>query len=237
MARGFDCLKLSEKIEYSFRSQSLLECALTHSSYSNEMRQRGVTAPSNERLEFLGDSVLQLVISEYLYDNYKDLREGALTKMRQQLVCEKSLERVGISIEIGKYLNIGHGDELSGLRKRTKVVADAVEALIAAVYLDSSAVDTQYKRVIIGMFKSEIENIFSSDRLDYKTMLQQLAEQEGSAILEYRVISEDGPEHNKRFTVAAFVNNNEVGRASARTKKDAEMLSAKIALKLFGVIR
>ena len=236
MARGRDFLELCERIKYNFRSPSLLECALTHSSYSNEMRQRTVEVSSNERLEFLGDSVLQLVISEYLYANYKDFREGALTQLRQKLVCEKTLARIGGEIELGKYLNIGHGDEINGLRKRPKVIADAMEALIAAVYLDSHASDELYKEVVISLFKDEMANLFDRDMLDYKTMLQQFAEQDGSAILEYRTVSEDGPEHDKRFTVCAYINNNEVGRATAGTKKDAEMHCARIALELFGVI-
>lgn len=236
MARGRDFLELCERIKYNFRSPSLLECALTHSSYSNEMRQRTVEVSSNERLEFLGDSVLQLVISEYLYANYKDFREGALTQLRQKLVCEKTLARIGGEIELGKYLNIGHGDEINGLRKRPKVIADAMEALIAAVYLDSHASDELYKGVVISLFKDEMANLFDRDMLDYKTMLQQFAEQDGSAILEYRTVSEDGPEHDKRFTVCAYINNNEVGRATAGTKKDAEMHCARIALELFGVI-
>jgi ribonuclease-3 len=200
------------------------------------MRQRTLEVPSNERLEFLGDSVLQLVISEYLYDNYKTYREGALTRLRQKLVCEKSLARIGEGLELGKYLNVGHGDEINNLRTRPKVIADAMEALIAAIYLDAHPDEALYKRLIISLFKDEIANLFSGDGLDYKTMLQQFAEQEGSAILEYRTVSEDGPEHNKQFTVCAYVNNNEVGRATASTKKDAEMRSAKMALELFGVI-
>lgn len=236
MARGSDFFELCEKIKYNFKSPLLVECALTHSSYSNEMRQRTVDVPSNERLEFLGDSVLQLVISEYLYDNYKNYREGALTRLRQKLVCEKSLARIGARLELGKYLNIGHGDEIGGLRKRPKVVADAMEALIAAIYLDAHPDEELYKGVIISLFREEIANLFSDDGLDYKTMLQQFAEQEGSAILEYRTVSEDGPEHNKSFTVCAYINNNEVGRATGGTKKDAEMRSARMALELFGVI-
>lgn len=236
MAQGRDFSELCEKIKYNFKSPDLVRCALTHSSYSNEMRQKTLEVQSNERLEFLGDSVLQLVISEYLYDNYKTYREGALTRLRQKLVCEKSLARIGAGLELGKYLNIGHGDELNGLRKRPKVIADAMEALIAAIYLDSKHDEKLYKSVIISLFNREIANLFSGDELDYKSMLQQFAEQEGTAILEYRTVSEDGPEHNKTFTVCAYINNNEVGRATARTKKDAEMHSAKIALELFGVI-
>ena len=235
MALGRDVLELQEKIEYSFSDVSFLDAALTHSSYTNEMRSRGMRADSNERLEFLGDAVLQLVISEHLYGCFSKYREGALTKMRQQLVCEKTLARIAASIELGSYVNLGNGEELSDCRSRPKILADALEALIAGVYLDSSARGSDdYKRVILSLFEKEIIRA-SQQKTDFKTRLQQLAEQDGSAVLEYRVILEEGPEHNKRFTVAAYVNNNEVGRGSGRTKKLAEMQAAKMALGLFGV--
>ena len=234
MARGRDFLELCERIKYNFRSPSLLECALTHSSYSNEMRQRTVEIASNERLEFLGDSVLQLIISEYLYDNYKHFREGALTQMRQKLVCEKTLARIGGEIELGKYLNIGHGDEINGLRKRPKVIADAMEALIAAVYLDSHASDELYKGVIISLFKDEMANLFDRDMLDYKTMLQQIVQQVEGEKLEYVLVRESGPDHKKLFEVEARLNSNVIGHGSASSKREAEQLAAKEALVLFG---
>ena len=236
MALGKDVLELQERISYSFTDLSYLDAALTHSSYTNELRARGMRADSNERLEFLGDAVLQLVISERLYESYAKHREGSLTKMRQQLVCEKTLARIARKIELGKYLNLGNGEEFSDCRSRPKILADALEALIAAVYLDSlSRGEDSYKQVIFSLFGDEIENS-SKQKNDYKTMLQQLAEQDGAAMLEYRVLFEQGPEHDKRFTVAAYINNNEVGRGFAKTKKLAEMQAAKVALKLFGVI-
>ena len=235
MALGKDVLELQEKISYSFSDVSYLDAALTHSSYTNEMRSRGIRADSNERLEFLGDAVLQLVISEHLYASFGKHREGALTKMRQQLVCEKTLSRIATSIDLGSYVNLGNGEESSDCRSRPKILADALEALIAAVYLDSiSRASSEYKRVVLDLFDKEIA-LASKQKTDYKTMLQQLAEQDGSAILEYRVIREEGPEHDKHFTVAAFVNNNEVGCGTGRTKKHAEMQAAKMALMLFGV--
>ena len=236
MALGKEALNLASKIGYTFNDLTYLETALTHSSYTNEMRKRGIKAESNERLEFLGDAVLEIVISEYLYSNFLKYREGALTKMRQQLVCEKTLSKIAVGLGLGEYLNLGNGEESADLRHRPKILADALEALIAAVYLDSSSAGTNsYKNVILNLFIEEI-NGAANQRTDYKTMLQQLAEQEGSSLLEYRIVSEEGPEHDKLFHVEAIINNNVVGRGSAQTKKDAEMQAAKIALQLFGVI-
>ena len=236
MALGKDPLELADKIGYTFRDISFLDAALTHSSYTNELRSRGMKADSNERLEFLGDAVLQLVISERLYSSYSNYREGALTQMRQQLVCEKTLARIAKKIRLGDYINLGNGEEASDCRTRPKILADAIEALIAAVYLDSCLKgDEEYKAVVLSLFDDEIKGS-SRDRTDFKTRLQQLAEQDGASLLEYRVVLEEGPEHNKSFTVAAFINNNEVGRGSGKTKKLAEMNAAKMALKLFGVL-
>ena len=236
MAIGKEAVELATKIGYTFTDLTHLETALTHSSYTNEMRKKGIKASSNERLEFLGDAVLEIVISEYLYSNYSKYREGALTKMRQQLVCEKTLARIATRLGIGDYLNLGNSEESTDLRHRPKILADALEALIAAVYLDSTSRDDEsYKQIILSLFINELD-FAVSQRTDYKTMLQQLAEQEGTSLLEYRVISEEGPEHDKLFTVEAIINNNVVGSGSAPNKKDAEMIAAKMALQLFGVV-
>ncbi len=236
MAIGKEIVELEEQIGYKFNDISYLELALTHSSYTNEQRSRGINVQSNERLEFLGDAVLELVISEYLYSNFKKHREGALTKMRQNLVCEKTLAKIAAELNLGDYINVGRGEELTDCRSRPKVLADAMEALIGAVYLDAggSASDS-WRKIILSLYKNEFSLIFSLQSTDYKTRLQQLAEQDGSAVLEYKVISTSGPEHNKSFTIAAYVNNNEVGRGTAGSKKDAEMQAARAALMLFGV--
>ena len=236
MAIGRDVLELQKKISYQFADVSYLDVALTHSSYTNEMRAKGIKAESNERLEFLGDAVLEIVISEYLYSNYVKYREGALTKLRQQLVCEKTLAKIAADICIGDYINLGNGEEGADCRYRPKILADTLEALIGAVYLDSiSRGSDEYKNVVIRLF-DEVLNGEGLHNTDYKTRLQQLAEQDGSSVLEYRVINEEGPEHKKLFTVACLVNNNEVGRGCATNKKSAEMLAAKMALELFGVV-
>lgn len=235
MAIGKDVLEIQSIVGYSFSDVSLLDSALTHSSYTYEMKTKGMKASSNERLEFLGDAVLELVISEYLYTSYANFREGALTKMRQTLVCEKTLAKIASELKLGEYLNLGNGEENSDCRKRPKVLADALEALIGAIYLDSTHQgDSLYRDVVLRLFKKHIEDS-AIQKTDCKTLLQQLAEQDGAALLEYKLVCEEGPEHDKSFTVAAYVNNNEVGRGVAKTKKSAEMEAARVALKLFGV--
>ena len=230
-----DIGSLEKAIGYKFSNEDILIQALTHSSYANELKAKKQNAVCNERLEFLGDSVLEIVVSEYLYENCKKKSEGTLTKMRQHLVCEKTLAKIAAELSIGDYINLGRGEELTDCRKRPKVLADALEAVFAAVYLDSGKNEKDYKRVILTLVEPEIENAFSMKKGDYKTQLQQLIEQDGSATLEYKVIEETGPEHDKTFTVVAVVNNNAVGTGTSKSKKDAEMQAAKVALSLFGV--
>ena len=235
MAIGKEITELEEKIKYKFFDINLLEVALTHSSYSNEKKSQGNNYQSNERLEFLGDAVLEIVISEYLYRNYKNRSEGMLTKMRQHLVCEKTLSKIAAEMELGQYINLGRGEEMTDCRKRPKVLADALEAVVAAVYLDSYSSNEDYRQVVLEMFSDEIENASSMQRGDYKTLLQQLVEKDGGSILEYEVLEMSGPEHDKTFKVVAKINNNVVGTGVSKSKKDAEMKAAKMALELFGV--
>jgi ribonuclease-3 len=234
MAIGEECLLLEAKIGYKFSDVELIENAVTHSSYANEKKSQGMNISSNERLEFLGDAVLELVISDYLYKYYKNHSEGSLTKMRQHLVCEKTLSKIALKLELGKYINLGRGEEITDCRCRPKVLADTLEALIAAVYLDSKSSEV-LERVVLALFKEEIEAASKMQRGDAKTMLQQLVEKDGAALLEYEVLSVSGPEHNKTFTVIAKVNNNVVGKGESKSKKDAEMKAAEAALSLFGI--
>ena len=236
MSIGKEIIALQDAIGYEFSDIAYLENALTHSSYSNEQKSRGILLESNERLEFLGDAVLQSVISKYLYKNYKKYTEGTLTKMRQYLVCEKTLSKIAAEINLGDYLNLGKGEETNGCRQRPKVLADALEAVFAAIYLDSAADPSVHEEVLLELFADTLSGLDDSFEGDYKTMLQQLVEKDGASELIYEVISEEGPEHNKRFTVVALINNNEVGRGKAKNKKDAEMQAAKVALKLFGIV-
>ena len=235
MAIGKDCLELEKKIGYKFQDIKLLETALTHSSYANEKRSQGMNFSSNERLEFLGDAVLEIIVSEYLYSNHKNRSEGMLTKMRQYLVCEKTLAKISAELGIGEYINLGRGEELTDCRRRPKVLADAFEAILGAMYLDSQIENTDYKSTVLSLLSSEIDNASSMQKGDYKTLLQQLVEKDGSSILEYQIEDEDGPEHDKTFTVLAKINNNIVGKGVSKSKKDAQMKAAKMALELFGV--
>lgn len=236
MSIGRNLFELYDKIGYTFDDITYLENAMTHSSYAYERRSRGIVYPSNERLEFLGDAVLEIIISEYLYDNYKGKSEGTLTKMRQHLVCEKTLAKISNELCLGDYLNVGKGEEQSDCRKRPKVLADALEALIAAIYLDSGHFSKDGAReCILAMFRKEIDASPDMRNGDFKTLLQQLVEKDGTAILEYAVTDEEGPQHNKIFTVEARVNNNVVGVGKATTKKDAEQAAAHKALSLFGI--
>ena len=220
-------------IGYEFKNKAYLETALTHSSYANEKQ---LSKDCNERLEFLGDSVLGIITAEYFYHNLAHLPEGEMTKKRAACVCEKSLHGFAKEINLGDYLNLGRGEENTDCRKRPKVLADALEALIAAIYVDSGYFARHgAKDIVLKLFIDEIDAAEVLQNGDYKTMLQQLVEKDGSAILEYTVVSEAGPEHDKIFTVEARVNNNSVGVGTSHNKKDAEQQAARQALSLFGV--
>ena len=234
MAIGKDVFLLAERLGYTFSDITYLECAVTHSSYANERRARGISFASNERMEFLGDAVLQLVVSEYFYRNFKRFAEGKLTVLRQKTVCEKTLVRIAQSVELGSYLHLGNGGEKSGQRNQPSVLANAMEAVFGAIYLDCMQKGVQtYKDVILRLVCETVEDF--SPKADPKSLLKQLVEQDGSADLEYRLVHEEGPDNSKHFTVELFVNNNLVGEGEGRTIKDAEMQAAEVALALFGV--
>ncbi len=237
MGIGKDFAQLMRDIRYDFIDMTFLETALTHTSYTNEMKQKGFRAESNEALEFLGDAVLEIVISEYLFDKYSRYGEGALSKLRQMIVCESTLSKIASRIHLGDYLHIGTAEENLSLRNRKKVLADALEALIAAVYLDdrTNAHGNLYHAVVICLFEKEIDTILKSGNRDYKTLLQQFVEKNGDALLRYE-IEDNGPEHEKTFIATAYINNNKVGDGKGSTKRAAEMQAAKVALRLFGII-
>ncbi len=236
MAIGRDFFELQDLLEYEFNDIALLETALTHTSFVNEQKNYGNNYSSNERLEFLGDAVLQIVISEHLFQTQKKYPEGALTNIRQRLVCEKTLCKIGRELRIGEFINLGKDGENAQCRNKPKVIADVMEAIFGAVYLDSKKQgNTEYKNLILRLLGKEMSNLENMQKSDHKTMLKQLIEKDGSAVLEYKIEAETGPEHNKTFSVIACVNNNVVGKGSAGNKKDAEMIAAKEALKLFGI--
>jgi ribonuclease-3 len=201
------------------------------------MRKRGFRAESNEELEFLGDAVLELVISEELYRRCSKDGEGALTKLRQSLVCENMLAKIAAEINLGDYLNVGTGEESTDVRQRSKVLADALEAVIAAIYLDSKAQDNeQYREIILGIFDPYISDVIKNGYTDYKTLLQQFVEKNTGSVLRYEYL-ESGPEHKKHFVATAYVNNNAVGTGEGNTKRSAETSAARSALELFGISR
>ena len=216
---------------YEFSDIALLETAFTHSSYSNENRR----APEdNERLEFLGDAILGAVISTLLYRAYPSEREGVLSSYRQTIVCEASLASIACELHIGDMLRLGNGELQNDGRNKRSILADTVEAVIAAVYLDRGAsVDETVTRLIERLFEDKIKAC-ATRSLDYKSRLQQVVEQDGSERLEYRVVSVVGPVHNPRFTVEALLNSNVIGKAYGHTKQEAEQGAAREALSLFG---
>ena len=236
MAIGKSFVELENNISYKFSDTSILENALTHASYSNEYKTKGLSIPSNERLEFLGDAVLEIVISEYLYDNFKSFGEGKLTRMRQQLVCEKTLAKIAAELNLNDYLCLGSAEEANDCRNRPKVLADCFEAIIAALYLDIGQGTSEFlSDIILKLFIAKIDEIANAQDDDYKSMLQQFSEQDGYSELRYESV-QTGMPHAPEFTSVAFINNNAVGRGTANSKKDAEMAAAKEALELFGII-
>lgn len=217
--------ELEEKLGYRFRNRQLLEHALTHSSYANEHRASGIT--SNERLEFLGDSVLGMIVAEHLFRTHPDMPEGELTRTRAALVCEDSLYEVAMALNLGRYLKLGKGEAAGGGRERPSILADATEATLAAVYLDGG-IDAV--RTIIQTFILDKEQEKAVDR-DYKTALQELVQRNPGQSIIYRLVDEIGPDHARIFVMEVSVGGTVIGQGRGRTKKEAEQLSAKAALK------
>ena len=215
---------LEEKLGYTFQNRKLLENALTHSSCANESCGR---LSSNERLEFLGDSILGMVVADHLYRNHPDLPEGDLTRTRATLVCEDSLVEVAEALDLGQYLLLGKGEEAGGGRQRPSIRADAVEAVLAAVYLDGGIGSA---RKIIQKFILSREVAGLNKPRDYKTSLQELVQRENGQVLKYHLTGESGPDHDKRFFVEVTLNGEAVGAGTGRSKKEAEQMAAKAAI-------
>ena len=215
---------LEETLGYTFRDPALLDNALTHSSYANENRSKG--SQSNERLEFLGDSVLGIVTADYLYRTHPDLPEGDLTRTRAALVCEESLVEVARAWDLGKYLKLGRGESAGGGRSRPSIQADAVEAVLAAVYLDGGIGSA---RKIIQRYILDAEAERSKNR-DYKTALQELVQRESGQVLQYHLVGSSGPDHAKVFSVEVTLNGAAVGQGRGHSKKEAEQNAARAAI-------
>ena len=218
---------LEKSLGYQFHNPALLEEALRHSSYANE--HRGDNVFSNERLEFLGDSVLGFVTAEYLFAKHPTAPEGELTRIRALLVCEDSLHEVAQRLKLGEYLKLGHGEESCGGRTRPSILADATEAVFAAVYLDGGirAASELIHRVLLD---KEREETAEAKRRDYKTKLQELVQRTPNQVLTYRLIGEQGPDHDKVFSFAVLLNDTVVATGEGRSKKEAEQMAAKDAL-------
>ncbi|MCC8181630.1 MAG: ribonuclease III [Clostridiales bacterium] len=217
---------LEEKLGYRFQDQSLLENALTHSSYANE--HHAGHSQSNERLEFLGDSVLGMVVADYLYRSFPTLPEGDLTRMRASLVCEGNLVNVAALWDLGAYLRLGKGEEICGGRERPSIRADAVEAVLAAVYLDGGI--AQARKLVQRFILDNMSQVDPAGQ-DFKTALQELVQRRSGQSLTYHLLSQAGPDHAKTFEMEVRLNDKPVGVGKGRSKKDAEQAAARAALK------
>ena len=220
--------ELQERIGYTFKNEKLLEEALTHSSFTN-----GKHLKSNERLEFLGDSVLSIVVSKYLFENLTNMPEGQLTKIRAGVVCENALYPFARKIDLGKYIFLGKGEEMTGGRDRHSILADAFEALIAAIYLDGGI---EAARSFILPFIPPLEKLANGKFLlgDYKTVLQEIIQQNPEEKIAYEIAAESGQAHNKQFTANVLLNGQVIGTGIGKSKKEAEQNAAKEAISLMG---
>lgn len=242
MKLPLDIAEFEQRIGYTFSNKTLIETALTHSSYSNEFKVKRVDCECNERLEFLGDSVLSIIVSEHLYDQYADRHaEGDLTRMRADVVCEKALSGYARKIGLGDFLRLGRGEEKNNGRDRKSILADAFEATLAAMYIDAGSNGKQVVKAYLMPFVLEELAQFVGGggeevAQDYKTHLQQFIQQSDNEQPEYVTVGESGPDHMKMFEVEARLNSNVIGRGSGHTKREAEQNAARQALELFGEI-
>ena len=217
--------ELEKAIGYQFKNIALLENALSHSSYANERYHNSLM--SNERLEFLGDSILGMMVADHLYRNFPDRPEGELTRMRADMVCEKSLAVIANKLNLGKFLCLGHGEEQGGGRERPSILADAVESVIAACYLDGGY------EAALGLVKTFVLSdipVVRFHNVDYKTVLQEKVQQKRNQVLSYHLVGEEGPDHDKRFLTEVRLNGVPLGIGSGSSKKRSEQDAARIAL-------
>jgi len=229
ISTGYDNIleQLESKIGYTFRDKGKLLLAITHSSYANEKRHEALQ--SNERIEFLGDAVLNIVISEYIYNHFSGLPEGEMTKLRASIVCESSLTRCAAKINLGDYLLLGKGEENTGGRSRPSILSDAFEAVIGAIFLDGGITEAgNFVLRIMGDMLKDLKN--NATFVDYKTEFQEVVQKNGEQRIVYRIVDEKGPDHDKVFVVELLLNNVALGRGEGKSKKEAEQNAAKAAL-------
>ena len=218
--------KLEQKIGYSFKNRALLQTSLTHSSYANERHDSA--CQSYERLEFLGDSILGLVTADFLYHHEPKLPEGKMTRLRAELVCESSLHKVALELGLGAYMRLGKGEEHTGGRERPSILADMVESIIAAMYLDGGL--DRAREFVLSRVLNNVEISETHRSADYKTELQELVQQKSGQQIRYEMVSQSGPDNNKVFTFRVSINGQSAGEGSGRTKKEAEQMAACMAL-------
>ena len=218
-------------INYTFKDKELLKVALTHSSYANEHKKQHLKY--NERLDFLGDAVLSISVSDYIFNNCPQLPEGDLTKLRASLVCEKSLFVFAKKINLGKYIYLSNGERKGGGAERPSILSDAFEAVIAAIYLDGGM--EKASEFVLSFVVPEIKNHTAGKNFkDYKTKLQEIIQRNPGETLQYEVVDVSGPDHNRHFVVEVHLNSNVIGKGGGRSKKDAEQQAAREALELMG---
>ena len=221
--------KLEKSIGYEFKDKDLLNLALTHSSYANEL---GDQAKCNERLEFLGDSVLSIIVSDYLYNHF-ETPEGELTKLRASLVCEEALFDFAKQIDLGNFIKLGKGEYHNGGNKRPSILSDAFEALLAAMYLDGGI--EPVKKLVLQFVKADLKDTKRISFKDYKTELQEVIQKNPEEKIEYVLVDEQGPDHDKLFTVSIELNSLSIAKGTGKSKKAAEQAAAREALKLMGL--
>lgn len=221
--------KLEKNLNYTFKNKALLRRALTHSSYANERKSEG---GSNERLEFLGDSVLSVIVAEHIFKNYRNLPEGELTKIRASLVCENALYEFAKELELGDYMLLGKGEMRAGGNRRPSMLADAFESVLAAMYLDGGIEPA--RKHVLRFVDDKLKNMDNAPFKDYKTLLQEVIQKNPEEKLEYVLTGETGPDHAKVFKVEVHLNSNVIGNGEGCSKKRAEQSAAKQALELMG---
>lgn len=225
---------LQDNLNYKFKDIELLKTALTHSSYANEHNMK--ITDNNERMEFLGDTILSLIVSQYLYKKYPRYPEGELTKIRASVVCESSLAFIARKISLGDFILLGKGEEATGGRERDSILGDASEALVGAVYMDSDFETTN--KLLLDKFENDLVHAVAKGSLfiDYKTDLQENLQKRKKAKIEYSIAKEEGPDHNKVFHIDVLIDNKVIGQGSGRNKKEAEQMAAKEALLVLGEV-
>lgn len=231
-----DLCELEAKLGYKFKNISYLKTALTHSSYSNELKLKRVNVECNERLEFLGDSVLSITAAEYLFKTYSDYPEGELTRRRAVIVCRDALSSYAKELTLGDYLFLGNGEEKNNARERKSLLENTFEAVLGAIYLDSGVEGMRFiSELVVPFFKKELDAWEQGKVVgDYKSELQQIIQQSGVDTLTYVTVGESGPDHEKTFLVEARMNSNIIGHGKGSSKREAEQNAAKEALALFG---